>query len=216
MNKYTDNALEIQRFSEGFRLKAEAISHLCMVTSIPWVIINGLKIKGYCEKALGLYPENGKAMFLLGRSKTYPPVCFGGNPHEAIRLLNKALNMNYLELNDKYNILTAMGVAYLKEKKYRQASEWLEKSLLIYPGNEFSQSMILQARLKNEIDLKKYYPPYAENQHTNGIRSLATLIAFLVRHLPIRTTKPINTCRCDKPRRSRATLWDDERMLSIP
>jgi tetratricopeptide (TPR) repeat protein len=164
MYEYADKALEIQEFSEGFRLKAEAICHLCMVTSVPWVIINGLRIKGYCEKALDLYPENGKAMFLLGGAKAYPPFWFGGNPREAIRLLKKALKMKYLELNDKYNIYTAMGVAYLKEKKYTKAIGSLEKSLLIYPGNEFSQSMLLVAKTKNGVDLQKYYPPEEEEK----------------------------------------------------
>ena len=163
MLKYTEEALKIEEFSEGYRLRAEAISHLCMVTSVSWVLINGLRIKGNCEKALELNPNNAKAMFLLGASKTYPPSWFGGNTNKAIKILHKALKLQYQELNDTYNIYTAMGVAFLKEKKYRKALRWLEKSVEIYPKNEFSNAMILKAKKKNIIDLQKYYPPEEED-----------------------------------------------------
>lgn len=164
MLKYTEEAIKIEEFSEGYRLRAEAISHLCMVTSVSWVLINGLRVKRNCEKALELNPNNAKAMFLLGASKTYPPFWFGGNPRKGIKILHKALKLEYRELNDTYNIYTAMGVAFLKEKKYRKALRWLEKSVEIYPKNEFSQSMILKAKKKNIIDLQKYYPPEKEDE----------------------------------------------------
>lgn len=162
MLRYSDSALKIKESSDLYRLKAEATSHLCMVTSVAWVLINGMRISGYCERALDLNPENGKAMFILGASKTYPPFWFGGNTRVAIRLLNRALRMEYIEVNDRYNIYTALGVAHLKDKNFKKAIRYLEKSLEIYPNNNFSRSMLQNATKKSGADLQKYYPPEKE------------------------------------------------------
>ena len=162
MLSYSDSAMKIEESSDLYRLKAEATSHLCMVTSVAWVLINGMKISGYCDKALDLNSENAKAMFILGASKTYPPFWFGGNTRVAIRLLNKALRMEYIEVNDYYNIYTALGVAHLKDKNFKRAIRYLEKSLEIYPNNNFSRSMLQKAMIKSDVDLQKFYPPEKE------------------------------------------------------
>jgi tetratricopeptide (TPR) repeat protein len=136
--EYIEEALEVAPFSEGFRMKSEIISQMCMVKGVGFIISQGPKVTPLAEKALELNPENGKAIILIASSKVYPPPIYGGNPEKGIELMQKANRMPDIEKDDLFNIYSGLGVAYEKLGDDEKAAYWLEKALDIYPDNVYA------------------------------------------------------------------------------
>ena len=135
-----ETALDIGETSEVLRLKAEVISQQCLVKSVFYVVANGPKVLSLSRRALELDPENGKALISLAAAKIYPPAAFGGHPQEGIEMMLEALTKPNIEKDDRFNIFSAIGIAYYKLGKAEEAIHWLAKARDLYPGNRYLNS----------------------------------------------------------------------------
>lgn len=132
-----ESALEYGDFSEGYRMKSEIISQMCLVKHVGFVIANGPKVGMFAKEALELDPRNGKAIIIEASAKVYPPPIYGGNPKKGIELMKKAATMPDIEKDDRFNIYSGIGVCYSKMGQNRQAARWFERALELYPMNRY-------------------------------------------------------------------------------
>jgi tetratricopeptide (TPR) repeat protein len=91
--------------------------------------------------ALKLDPENGRAHMLLGLGNVYASALYGGDIHEGIRLLKKALRKPGLGRDDRFNTYLGMGTAFYRLGKFRQARICYELALGLYPANHLGQEL---------------------------------------------------------------------------
>jgi tetratricopeptide (TPR) repeat protein len=143
---HIEEALDKEPFSEGFRMKSEIISQMCLVKGVGFILSKGPKVNPLAEKALDLNPENGKAIILIASSKVYPPPIYGGNPEKGIELMQKANRMPDIEKDDRFNIYSGIGVAYEKLGEKEKAAYWLEKALELYPENVYAREQYEKVR----------------------------------------------------------------------
>jgi tetratricopeptide (TPR) repeat protein len=139
-------ALETGAFSEGYRMKSEIISQMCLVKKVGFIIANGPKVGKFAEKALELDPRNGKAIIIQASAKVYPPPIYGGNPEKGIKMMKKASGMPDIEKDDRFNIYSGIGVCYKKMDQPEKAARWLEKALELYPQNEYANEQYEQVK----------------------------------------------------------------------
>lgn len=132
-----ETSLSTGDFSEGFRMKSEIISQMCLVKGVGFILANGLKVNEFAEKALKLNPDNGKAIIIIASSKVYPPPLYGGNPRKGMDLMLEAQTKPDIEKDDMFNIYSGVGIAYGKLKDPEKARFWLENALELYPANKF-------------------------------------------------------------------------------
>ena len=132
-----DEALSAGDFSEGYRMKSEIISQMCLVKTVGFILANGLKVNEYAEKALKLNPDNGKAILILASAKVYPPPIYGGNPRKGVDLMLKAQPKPDMEKDDMFNVYSGLGIAYGKLKEKAKALFWMENALELYPHNKY-------------------------------------------------------------------------------
>ncbi len=133
-----ESALEAQRTSELLRLQSDTISQLCLVRGLGYTIINGPRVGPLAQEAIELDPDNGKAIIILASAKVYPPPIFGGNPSEGVRLMREALEKPNIEKDDRFNILSGIGVALGKLSRDAEARRYLRRALELYPLNSFA------------------------------------------------------------------------------
>lgn len=116
-----------------------AISSLCMVKDIGFVIAYGPKISPYAQKTLDLEPGNSSAAITLAAAKAYPPAVFGGNPKKAIAEMAELIRRRPggFEKNELFDLRACVGTAYVKLGDTAQASAWFDAALELYPGNQY-------------------------------------------------------------------------------
>ena len=56
--------------------------------------------------------------------------------------MNAVLTEGDMEKDDLFNVYSAIGYAYIQQKKHDEARPWLLKSLEVYPGNKYAQSLL--------------------------------------------------------------------------
>ncbi len=132
-------AMKSGDFSEGYRMMSECISQMCLVKDTGFVLMNGLKVGEYAEKAVKLHERNVPARIILAAQKIYPPGIFGGDPAKGIELMKEILAIPAvsIEKDDLFNIYSGIGLGYSKLGKKAEAREWLGKALAIYPKNKY-------------------------------------------------------------------------------
>jgi tetratricopeptide (TPR) repeat protein len=104
---------------------------------------NGLKVERYSKNALTLNSRNVTALYMLAARYAFGPRPFGNYP-KGIRMMQEILDANEpaMEKDDLFNVYSAIGYAYIQDKKQKEARPWLEKSLTYYPGNKFVRGLL--------------------------------------------------------------------------
>lgn len=124
-------------YSESWRMKSEIISQRCMVNGVGYILGNGLNVNKFAENALGMNPDNGKAIIIIASSKVYPPPIYGGNPKKGLALMEEASEKPDIEKDDLFNIYSGYAVAYTKMEDFDKARFWFESALMLYPHNAY-------------------------------------------------------------------------------
>ncbi|MDR1949319.1 MAG: tetratricopeptide repeat protein [Spirochaetaceae bacterium] len=139
---WAEKSLEEGASSEGWRMLAENISQSCAVKSVSYAMANGLKVEKYAKNALDLDPRNSAALYMIAARYVFAPSPFH-NYRRGIRMMEDIIDQNetIMEKDDRFNVYSAIGYAYMQQKNYREAKPWLEKSLIIYPTNKFVRIM---------------------------------------------------------------------------
>jgi tetratricopeptide (TPR) repeat protein len=141
---WAEKSLEAGASAEGWRMLAENISQSCVVRPPSYAMIHGLKVEKYAKNALALDAQNGAALYLLAARYVYAPPPFN-DYKRGIRMMEEILEgENPLSRDDLFNVYSAIGYAWIQQKKYAQARPWLEKSLGLYPTNRFVLDLLAQ------------------------------------------------------------------------
>lgn len=134
--EYAAQALEINDSGMGTLMYAENVSQNCLLQPMSYVLKNGPKVKGWAKKVLQNEPKSGAAMFLMNAQLIYAPAPFS-NYKKGIKELEKIFEQEniWLEKDDLFNILSAIGLGYLELNNKTQALTCFNYALEIYPGN---------------------------------------------------------------------------------
>jgi tetratricopeptide (TPR) repeat protein len=140
---WAEAAQEQGETSEGWLILAQNIAQNCSVKPVPWAMANGLKVERYSKNALALNPRNVAALYMIAARYAFAPRPFGNYP-KGIQMMREILNDNEpdMEKDDLFNVYSAIGYAYIQDKKQEEARPWLEKSLVFYPANKFVRGLL--------------------------------------------------------------------------
>jgi tetratricopeptide (TPR) repeat protein len=141
---WAEKSLEAGASAEGWRMLAENIAQSCVVRPPSYALLHGLKIEKYAQNALALDGQNGAARYLLAARYVYAPPPFSDYQRGIAMMLAILEGENRLLRDDLFNLYSAIGYAWIKQKKYAQARPWLEKSLGLYPTNRFVRDLLEQ------------------------------------------------------------------------
>lgn len=127
--------------AEGLMAVTRALSELCLLKDMAFLITNGPKISQYTKKILSLDPRHTGALVTSAAAKAYPPPIFGGNPKQAISELTALLKAKPegFSRDDLFDIRACMGTAYAKLGQKSDAAFWFSKALELYPNNTYAR-----------------------------------------------------------------------------
>jgi tetratricopeptide (TPR) repeat protein len=129
---------------EGYEMLSAHIGQICMLKPKSWVIANGLKVERNAKKALSLNPQNAACLYMTASRWVFGPGMFG-NPRRGIAEMEAILNgAADMEKDDLFNVYSAIGYAYIRLKKERDALPWIRKALDLYPTNKFALDLLAQ------------------------------------------------------------------------
>jgi tetratricopeptide (TPR) repeat protein len=136
-------SLDVGASPEGWVMLAENLSQSCSIRPVGYVMVNGLNVERYAKNALALDAGNTAAQILIASRWVYAPSPFN-NLRRGIQMMEDILN-NFdgrLPRDDRFNVTSAIGYAYVQQKKGQDARIWLEKALLVYPTNKYVQELL--------------------------------------------------------------------------
>ncbi|MDR2418807.1 MAG: tetratricopeptide repeat protein [Treponema sp.] len=144
---WAKKSLAEQPTAEGYQMLAENISQSCAVRSTAWAIANGLKVEQYAKEALKIDPQNAAAQYMIAARYVFAPAPFH-NYNRGLRMMQEIADETKanLQKDDRFNVYSAIGYAYIQQKKFTDARPWLEKALAVYPSNQFVRGLLEQKK----------------------------------------------------------------------
>jgi len=139
--KFAEKALEAAPSAGAWVMRAENLSQSCAVGSVAYAMANGLNVEKFAKNALALNGRNAAAQIIIAARWVYAPAPFN-NHKKGIEMMTDVLEKGDMEKDDRFNVNTAIGYAYVQQKKYADARPWLLKSLEIYPSNKFVAELL--------------------------------------------------------------------------
>jgi tetratricopeptide (TPR) repeat protein len=139
--EWAEKALEEGENSEAWQMLAENISQSCVVRSVSYAMANGLKVEKYAKNALTYNPRNAAALYMIAARWVFAPAPFH-NYRRGLRMMEEIITAGDMEQDDRFNVYSAIGYAYLQQKKYAEARPWFLKSLEIYPANKYVRGLL--------------------------------------------------------------------------
>ena len=136
-----EKANKIKESSEAWLMLAENISQSCVVRPVSYAMANGLKVEKYSKNSLGIDSRNGAARIIIAARWVYAPSPFN-NYNMGIEMMSIIPDECRMDKDDLFNVYSAIGYAYLQQKKHEQARTWLKKSLEVYPTNKYVQTLL--------------------------------------------------------------------------
>ena len=127
--------------AEAWVLRAENLSHLCQISTMAFVMSNGLKIEEYANAALQYNSRNAAAQFLIAARWVYAPAPFN-NHKKGIEMMSAIIQNGDMSRDDRFNVYSAIGYAYLQQKNNAEARRWLRRSLEVYPTNKYVNGLL--------------------------------------------------------------------------
>jgi len=139
---YAQSSMSSGEHPAGLMALMKALSELCVIKDLPFLMANGPKIAPYAKKILAMEPGHPGATITIASSKAYPPAIFGGNPKEAIALLTAliASRPEGFEKDELFDVRACLGTAALKLGRKDEARYWFGAALELYPRNEYARS----------------------------------------------------------------------------
>lgn len=125
----------------GLMALAMAVSELCLLKDMAFLVSNGPSVSKTARKALAIDPGNVRARVSLAAAKAYPPGIFGGSPPEAVAMM-KALIRDKpegFERDDLFDIRVCVATAYGKMGDARMRAEWFSMALELFPANAYAR-----------------------------------------------------------------------------
>ena len=124
----------------GIMALIRPLSELCLLKGMGFLLGNGPLIPRYTQQILDMDPGHRAATIIFASSKAYPPGIFGGNPREAIALLEKLIVQHPLgfEKDELFDLRACLGTAYAKLGDKAKAAQWFKSALELYPNNSYA------------------------------------------------------------------------------
>jgi tetratricopeptide (TPR) repeat protein len=139
--KLAEKALEAAPSAEAWVMRAENLSQSCAVGSVAYAMSNGLNVEKFAKNALALDSRNAAAQYLVAARWVFAPAPLH-NHERGIKMMTDILKNGDMEKDDRFNVNSAIGYAYVQQKKYADARPWLVKSLEIYPSNKYAAELL--------------------------------------------------------------------------
>lgn len=141
---WAEEAVDSGVSTQAWQMLAENISQSCAVRSTAWAMANGLKVEKYAKNALALNGRNAAAQFMIAARWVFAPAPFN-NYRRGIEMMEAIITEGDMEKDDLFNVYSAIGYAFVQQKKYAEARPWLLKSLEVFPSNKFVQSLLAKS-----------------------------------------------------------------------
>jgi tetratricopeptide (TPR) repeat protein len=138
---WAEKALDAGAGAEGWQMLAENISQSCAVRSVSYAMTNGLKVEKYAKNALALDSRNAAALYMAAARWVFAPSPFN-NYRKGIQMMEEIITRGDMHRDDEFNVYSAIGYAYVQQKKIMEARPWLLKSLEIYPTNKYARGLL--------------------------------------------------------------------------
>jgi tetratricopeptide (TPR) repeat protein len=138
---WAEKALEAGESDDAWQMLAENLSQSCAVRSTSYAMANGLKVEKYARNALALNKRNAAAQCMIAARWVYAPSPFH-NHKRGIEMMEAIISGGDMQKDDKFNVYSAIGYAYIQQKKYTEARSWLQKSLEVYPTNKYAKKLL--------------------------------------------------------------------------
>jgi tetratricopeptide (TPR) repeat protein len=140
---WAEKALETEGSAEAWQMLAENLSQACAVKSTSYAIANGLKVEKYAKEALALDSQNAAAQIMLAARWVYAPAPFS-NYKRGIAMMKDVVDKPgwKVQRDDLFNVYSAIGYAYVQQKKYGEARPWLEEAIAVYPTNKYVRTLL--------------------------------------------------------------------------
>jgi len=139
--KFAEKALAASPSAEAWVMRAENLSQSCATGSVGYAMTNGLNVEKFAKNALAINSRNAAAQILIAARWVYAPSPFS-NHRKGIEMMSEIFIKGDMEKDDLFNVNSAIGYAYVQQKKYADARPWLQKSLEIYPSNKFIAELL--------------------------------------------------------------------------
>jgi tetratricopeptide (TPR) repeat protein len=139
--KFAEKAVAAAPSADAWVMWEENLSQSCAVGTVSYAMANGLNVEKYAKNALALNSRNAAAQIIVASRWVYAPAPFH-NHKRGIEMMTDVLTKGDMEKDDRFNVNSAIGYAYIQQKKYADARPWLLKSLEIYPSNQFIAELL--------------------------------------------------------------------------
>ena len=136
-----EKALAEAESDEAWVLLAENTSQSCAVRSVSYAMANGLNVEKYSKAALALNSRNAAAQYMIAARWVFAPAPFN-NHKKGIAMMREILTESDPGRDDRFNVYSAIGYAYVQQKEYDKARPWLLQSLELYPTNKYARSLL--------------------------------------------------------------------------
>jgi len=139
--RIADGLVQTAPGDEAWVLRAENLSHICQISSVAFVMANGLKVEEYARNALQYNGRNAKAQYLIAARWVYAPAPLN-NIKKGIEMMTAIIQNGDMDRDDRFNVYSAIGYAHLQQKKNADARIWLQRSLEVYPTNKYVNGLL--------------------------------------------------------------------------
>jgi len=143
--RLAEKALEASPSAAAWALRAENLAHLCQVNSTSFAMANGLNVERYARNALAIDSRNALAQYLIAARWVYAPWPFN-NHRRGIEMMTEIINNGNMDKDDRFNVYSSIGYAYIQQRRPSEARPWLQRSLEIYPTNKFVAELLSNIR----------------------------------------------------------------------
>jgi tetratricopeptide (TPR) repeat protein len=123
---------------------AQALSQLCSLKDVVFLVSNGPKVLQYAKKILDTEQNNAGAALIQAQAKAYAPGIFGGAPAKALVQLDamEASHPEGLEKETLFDLQVCRGTALEKLGRKEEAKSSFRSALGLYPGNLYAQDCL--------------------------------------------------------------------------
>jgi len=139
--RIAENLVQTAPSAEAWVMRAENLSYLCQIGPWTFTAANGLSIEEYAKAALRYNSRNAAAQYLIAARWVYAPAPFH-NHRKGIDMMSAIIENGDMDKDDFFNVYSAIGYAYIQQKKHADARTWLQKSIEIYPTNKYVNGLI--------------------------------------------------------------------------
>ena len=129
--------------AESHRVLGEIQGQMLFLGTVAEALSLGPKARRHVNAAREMDPGNIKALIQEASRFAYTPPAYGGNPDEARELYREALRNGNGDREDLFNIYGGFAMASFQEKNDRDAINWWNEALGVYPGNVFARGMLI-------------------------------------------------------------------------